>query len=299
MKTVLFACVHNAGRSQMGAAWLNHLADPQKARAFSAGTAPGARVHPEVLEVMREVGIDLSNEMPRFLSDELAQRADLLVTLGCGEACPAISGLRRTDWPLEDPKGKPAARVREIRDEVKARVERLLLEEGWGRPTGIADVTGIRPLGGDDLPAVLALLERAGLPLVGVQENLDAFMIVEHDGSVIACGGVERYGSDGLLRSVAVDARQRRRGIAAALTQHLERRAQAQGMNTLYLLTTTAAGYFTRSGYERCERDEAPSGVRSSWEFRSGCPSSAVLMRRRLPAPMLSGRATPAPASGR
>jgi arsenate reductase len=133
MKTVLFACVHNAGRSQMAAAWFNALSDQGKARAVSAGTDPGNRVHPEVLDVMREAGIDLSLEAPRFLSDELARTATLLVTMGCGEACPVVPGLRRLDWPLEDPKGKPLERVRAIRDEVKARVERLLLDEGWAR----------------------------------------------------------------------------------------------------------------------------------------------------------------------
>jgi arsenate reductase len=133
MKTVLFACVHNAGRSQMAAAWFNKLADLSKARAISAGTAPGLRVHPEVADVMKEVGIDLSNETPRFLSDALAAEASLLVTMGCGEACPAVPGLERDDWPLEDPKGKPIERVRAIRDEVKQRVSGLLEQSGWLR----------------------------------------------------------------------------------------------------------------------------------------------------------------------
>ncbi|HEU4412716.1 MAG TPA: arsenate reductase ArsC [Polyangiaceae bacterium] len=130
---VLFACVHNAGRSQMAAAWFNALADPAKARALSAGTEPGERVHPEVAAAMGEVGIDLSGERPRFLSDDLARAASLLVTMGCGEACPAVPGRRRDDWPLEDPKGKPLEKVRAIRDEVRARVEALLRAEGWGR----------------------------------------------------------------------------------------------------------------------------------------------------------------------
>lgn len=133
MNTVLFACVHNAGRSQMAAAWFNALADRSKANAVSAGTQPGARVHPEVVEAMREVGIDLTAEAPKFLSDDLARSASLLVTMGCGEACPAVPGLRRDDWPLEDPKGKPVARVREIRDEIRARVAALLAHEGWAR----------------------------------------------------------------------------------------------------------------------------------------------------------------------
>ncbi|MDQ2644564.1 MAG: arsenate reductase ArsC [Myxococcota bacterium] len=128
---VLFACIHNAGRSQMAAAWFNHLADPAKARAVSSGTQPGTRVHPEVVEAMKEVGIDLSACRPRFLSDDLAASSSLLVTMGCGEACPHVPGLRRMDWPLEDPKGKPLERVREIRDDVKARVLELLEQESW------------------------------------------------------------------------------------------------------------------------------------------------------------------------
>ena len=132
---VLFACIHNAGRSQMAAAWFNHLADPSKARAISAGTEPGSRVHPEVVAAMKEVRIDLSDGKPQFLSDELAASASLLVTMGCGEACPHVPGLRRMDWPLEDPKGKALARVREIRDEVRAHVLQLLAVIGMEPPS--------------------------------------------------------------------------------------------------------------------------------------------------------------------
>ena len=128
MKTVVFACVHNAGRSQMAAAWFNHLADPQVARAISAGTSPGDRVHPEVLEVMKEAGIDLSGARPQKLTEDITRGANRLVTMGCGDECPYVPGLRVEDWPLEDPKGKPLERVREIRDEIRARVEALLRE---------------------------------------------------------------------------------------------------------------------------------------------------------------------------
>lgn len=132
MKTVVFACVHNAGRSQMAAAWFNVLANPTKATAVSAGTEPGTRVHPEVLEAMKEVGIDLSGVEPRFLSEELARAASALITMGCGEACPVVPGAERDDWPLEDPKGKPMERVRAIRDDVRARVAALIQQKGWG-----------------------------------------------------------------------------------------------------------------------------------------------------------------------
>jgi len=123
MKTILFACVHNAGRSQIAAAFAAR--DPN-VRAISAGTEPGERVHPEVVEVMREVGIDLSQARPQKLTPELAQQADLLITMGCGDKCPYVPGLKIEDWPLEDPKGKPTPRVREIRDEIHRRVTDLL-----------------------------------------------------------------------------------------------------------------------------------------------------------------------------
>jgi arsenate reductase len=133
VNTVIFACIHNAGRSQMAAAWFNALADSTKARAVSAGTDPGTRVHPEVLEAMREVGIDLGDRTPQKLTDDLARGAQVLITMGCGEQCPVVPGLRRDDWPLEDPKGKPIERVREIRDDVRARVIALLRREDWAR----------------------------------------------------------------------------------------------------------------------------------------------------------------------
>jgi arsenate reductase len=130
---VVFACVHNAGRSQMAAAFFNALADPRRVRAVSAGTEPADRVHPEVVTVMREAGIDLSGAKPARLTDDLAAASRLLVTMGCGEACPFVPGLERDDWPIEDPKGKPPDRVRQIRDEVRQRVERLIEAEGWRR----------------------------------------------------------------------------------------------------------------------------------------------------------------------
>lgn len=131
--TVLFACVHNAGRSQMAAAWFNALSGPEKARAVSAGTEPGTRVHPEVVAAMREVGIDLEHARPQLLTDDLARSALLLVTMGCGEACPHVPGLLRDDWPLEDPKGKPIERVRQIRDQIRDQVGDLIQKRSWGR----------------------------------------------------------------------------------------------------------------------------------------------------------------------
>ena len=133
MTNVIFACVHSAGRSQMAAAFFNALADPNVAAAVSAGTEPAARVHPEVVQAMSEVGLDISAAQPRLLSDELARKATLLVTMGCGEACPLVPGLERDDWNLPDPKGRPVEEVRAIRDDVRRRVADLLRSRGWSR----------------------------------------------------------------------------------------------------------------------------------------------------------------------
>lgn len=133
MKTALFACIHNAGRSQMAAAFFTALADPKRATALSAGTEPAERVHPEVVEVMREVGVDVSGARPTRLTDELARGASLLVTMGCGESCPFVPGLERLDWNLPDPKGLPLERVRAIRDDIRAHVLELVRSRGWER----------------------------------------------------------------------------------------------------------------------------------------------------------------------
>lgn len=130
---VVFACVHNAGRSQMAAAYFNALVDSAKAMAISAGTEPAAHVHPEVLEVMREEGIDLANAKPNKLTPQMAKGSKFLITMGCGESCPVVPGAKREDWPLQDPKGKGAETARKIRDEVKQRVQAFLAREGWAR----------------------------------------------------------------------------------------------------------------------------------------------------------------------
>jgi arsenate reductase len=129
--TVLFACVHNAGRSQIAAALFNELADPAKARAISAGTNPADRVHPDVVALMLERGLDLTGHQPQKLTPALAAGAQLLITMGCGDECPIVPGTRRDDWPLPDPKGQPADAVRAIVAEIQARVTRLIDASAW------------------------------------------------------------------------------------------------------------------------------------------------------------------------
>jgi arsenate reductase (thioredoxin) len=127
MAHVLFVCLHNAGRSQMSQALFEHAAGGRHTAA-SAGTTPAERVHPEVVEVMRELGIDLTDRRPQLLTRELAQQADVIVTMGCGDQCPFIPGKRYIDWELQDPKGRPIDEVRATRDEIARRVQQLLAE---------------------------------------------------------------------------------------------------------------------------------------------------------------------------
>lgn len=131
MITVLFACVHNAGRSQIAAALFNQRANPVTARAISAGTQPAPHVHPEVVALMRDMGIDLSGQRPQKLTDALAAEAQWLITMGCGDQCPVVPGAHRDDWPIADPKGQPATVVRGIVDDIDRRVRALIDAHGW------------------------------------------------------------------------------------------------------------------------------------------------------------------------
>lgn len=131
MTQVIFACVRNAGRSQIAEALFNAIADARKARAVSAGTRPAEHVHPEVVDVMRELGVDLSGARPQRLTPEIARGSQMLVTMGCGDECPVIPGAARDDWRLDDPHGQPIEEVRRIRDEIRRRVEALVDAHGW------------------------------------------------------------------------------------------------------------------------------------------------------------------------
>ena len=135
MSTVLFVCRRNAGRSQMSQALFEKVA-ASRHEALSAGTTPASRVHPEVIEVMNEIGIDLTDRTPQLLTRELAERADLVVTMGCGDECPYIPGKKYIDWDLVDPAGQPVGKVREIRDDISKRVESLVAELDGPPPSG-------------------------------------------------------------------------------------------------------------------------------------------------------------------
>ncbi len=140
----------------------------------------------------------------------------------------------------------------------------------------------IRPAGPDDLPAILALLEAAGLPPQGVAEWLPRFVVAERDGALVAAAGLEVYGRAGLLRSVVVAQEQRRSGLGAALTERIAAEAAAAGVRMLYLLTTTASAYFPRLGFHRIERSALPAELAGSEELKDACPASAAAMQRPL-----------------
>ena len=127
--TVLFLCVHNAGRSQMALGWFTHLAG-DRAIAWSGGSEPGSEVNPAAVAAMREVGIDITGEYPKPWTDEIVQASDVVVTMGCGDACPIFPGKRYEDWTLEDPAGQSVEAVRPIRDDIERRVRALLDDLG-------------------------------------------------------------------------------------------------------------------------------------------------------------------------
>ncbi|MCX4471567.1 arsenate reductase ArsC [Micromonospora sp. NBC_01655] len=125
--SVLFVCVHNAGRSQLAAGWLRHLA-AGRVEVRSAGSAPAETINPAAVEAMREVGIDITDQTPRLLEYDTVEASDVVITMGCGDACPVFPGKRYEDWKLEDPAGKGVEAVRPIRDEIKTRIEKLLAD---------------------------------------------------------------------------------------------------------------------------------------------------------------------------
>ena len=257
----------------MAAAWFNALVDPEKAHAISAGTQPGASVHPEVRGAMSELGIQLDGIAPQFLSDDLARSASMLITMGCGEVCPVVPGLTRLDWPLEDPKGKSIERVREIRDDVRARVVDLLTSQSWQRPLVIS------PAGAGDRDAVNRLLSSAGLSVDLGDFFPTGYAIARAGEEIVGCAGLEEHAGGSLLRSVAVNPAWR----ALALGRRLIANRLETATTDVYLLTIDAAEYFRRLGFEECARSNVPPGVSASTQFSGVTCRSATCLVRRAP----------------
>jgi arsenate reductase (thioredoxin) len=255
----------------MAAAFFNALADRSRAVAISAGTQPAARVHSEVIAVMREAGFDLERATPQRLTPELAADAAWLVTMGCGDECPVVPGVKREDWPLPDPKGQGIDAVRAIRDQVRARVAAFVRRE-------VIDAITIAETGAHDLPEILSFLAANRLPDAGLAEHAAALLIARKDGRLVGTSALEIYGRDALLRSVAVDHAVRGTGLGQDLTRASLDLAKRRGARRVFLLTETAAGFFPRFGFAGIERTAVPESIRGTVEFAAACPASAQVM---------------------
>jgi arsenate reductase (thioredoxin) len=259
----------------MAAAFFNRLVDPARAVSLSAGTQPAAQVHPEVVAAMREIGIDLREAKPQRLTPDLARDATWLVTMGCGEQCPIVPGVKREDWPLRDPKGQDLEAVRAIRDEVQARVRVFAQRERY-----IAET--IEEVGPDALPEILAFLAANGLPDAGLTKHAAALLVARSEGRLIGTAALEIHEGEALLRSVAVDPALRGTGLGQRLTRAALDRAKQFGAARVFLLTETASGFFPRFGFTDIERSSVPEAIRTTVEFASACPASARVMVMEL-----------------
>jgi arsenate reductase (thioredoxin) len=276
---VLILCTGNSARSQMAAGWLRHIAP--ELDVLSAGTKPAARVHRAAVRAMAEIGIDISAERPRAVDTLLDQPFDFVVTVcgGAREICPLFRGPvgERRHIGFDDPAASTGSD-----DAVMAafRTARERIREAFTRFYHDVVRFPLRAATDADVPAIRALLAACALPLDGVEPPLgDAWVVA---GDVVAVAGVERYGSYGLLRSVAVAAAQRSHGIGARMLADRIAWSRATGLHALYLLTTTAESYFARVGFVGVPRAEAPPEIRASGEFAHACPHSAAFMRLAL-----------------
>ncbi len=276
MKKIVFACVHNAGRSQMAAAFFNRIVDPKRAAALSAGTHPAPQVHPEVVQAMREHGIDLSAAIPQRLTREMVVGAGWLITMGCGDECPILPGVRREDWPFADPQGLDLDAVCAIREQVRARVE------AFARREGLAEAPTISAATHDELPAILAFLASNGLPEAGLAEHATDLLVARQGSELIGTAALEIYGHEALLRSVAVSPYARGTGLGISLTLAALERARRGGAARVFLLTETAPVFFRKFGFADVDRGFVPDSIRATVEFGSACPASARVMALEL-----------------
>lgn len=269
---VIFACIHSAGRSQMAAAFYNLLAIDGEG--ISAGTQPAEQVHPEVITVMKEVGIDLSNIKPQLLTDDLAKKADTLITMGCGEACPYVPGLKRENWPLLDPKGKSLDEIRKIRDEIKRRIEEFV-RKGANKASKLV----VETASFNDYQRITQLLTSNNLPVPSEDDQPVKFLTTRQNERVIACLGWESYGSMFLLRSLAVDRSEQGGGVGTLLVQAALTRLAVEGAKEIYLLTGEASKFAERFGFKHIDRCSLPEQLKVSRQFTSDCCASANCMQ--------------------
>jgi arsenate reductase len=279
---LLFLCVANSARSQMSEGLARNLYGARAVLA-SAGSKP-SRVNPYAIEVMRELGIDLTTHHSKSVDDINAADVDTVITLCAEEVCPVFLGrARRLHWPIPDPasddpslgRDEMLARFRRARDTIRAK---LAAFETDLLPASIT----IEAAAAADRAAVERVLTNAKLPLDGLSDQFpSAYVLVRRDSEVIGLAGLEAFGRSGLLRSVVVDPDARSRGIAHALVADRLAAARHAGLDGVYLLTTTAADYFARRGFVRVERASLPAELTASSELGASVCATATPMALR------------------
>jgi thioredoxin type arsenate reductase len=285
MARILILCTGNSARSQMAEAILKSY--DERLEVYSAGTEPAAQVHPQAVRAMEEIGIDISGARPKNVARFLGEPFDYVITV-CGNAeasCPAFHGRvrRRLHIGFEDPaaaRGTEAQvleEFRRIRDQIGVRFREFYLEQIRSA------APRMRPARQGDLEPVRALLTECGLGAEGLETGFPAcYVVVESAGELVGTAGLEVYGEDGLLRSVAVTPERRGGGLGALLVRNRLEWAARSGLRGVYLLTTTAADFFEWMGFRRIDREAAPEGIKSSEQYSRACPASAVAMYLQL-----------------
>jgi amino-acid N-acetyltransferase len=273
----LFLCVANSARSQMAEGLARRLFGG-RVPVESAGSRP-SRVNPLAIEVMREVGVDLSGH--RSKSVEEIERAGVarVITLCAEEVCPVwLGAAARLHWPIPDPagNGETLERFRRARDEILVHLVGLAA-------TTLPDGVALRPAAADDDAAVRTLAARAELPIEGLTDQFPGAYVVAHRGdTLVGAAGLEVHGDTGVLRSVVVAPSERGTGLGVALTADRITAARTHGLAAVYLLTTTAADFYDRFGFRPFPRADVPAAIARSPEFASICPSSAACRRLAL-----------------
>ena len=281
--SLLFLCVANSARSQMAEGLARRLFGGRVTVA-SAGSRP-SRVNPYAVDVMAELGIDLTGHRSKSVDELSADGVELVITLCAEEVCPLWLGTaRRLHWPIPDPASDDPSippdvmrdRFRAARDELRRRL--VAFAATW-LPAGVT----LAPASPADLDAALALLAACDLPAEGVAELPAGLLVVaRRDGAVVGTAALEVHATDGLLRSVAVAPSERGTGLGVALTADRLVEARARGLTAAYLLTTTAAGFHARFGFQPFARADVPPAVAASPELAHLCPSTARCLRLRL-----------------
>lgn len=281
--SLLLLCVANSARSQM-AEGLARTLFGGLVRVQSAGSAP-SRVNPHAIAAMREIGIDITHQHSKSVDAIDPASVDAVITLCAEEVCPLWPGaFARTHWPLADPASGEAnapaatvaARFRAVRDELRFRLWALA---SANLPDGVA----LGPPTGTELAAVDALIRASALPAEVVRDRFpEAYVVARRGRGVVGVAALEPYDRAGLLRSVAVAPGERGRGTGLALVGDRLATARANGLASVYLLTTTAGPLFRRFGFADAERASAPAALAASPEFSALCPSSATCMRLEL-----------------